>query len=44
MVLADPGFVIAQLVEAFDQLQVTLKGQGRVLPGGVKGGHKNPKT
>ena len=31
MVLADPSFVIAQLVKPLDQLQIALDGQGWVL-------------
>ena len=31
MVLADPGFVVAELVEQLDQLEVALDGQRRVL-------------
>ena len=43
MVLTDPGFVIAQLVQANDELQVTLKGEGGILTRGMKGGHKDAK-
>ena len=44
MMLADPGFVIAQFIETHDQFQVAFKGEGGVLTRGVKRSHKNTKT
>ena len=38
MVLTDPGLVEAELVEADDELEVALDGQGGVLADGVEGG------
>jgi hypothetical protein len=44
VVLADPGLVVAQLVETADQLEVTLEREGGVLPGGVKGGQEHAEA
>jgi hypothetical protein len=38
---AEPRFVVAELVETYDQFQVTLEGEGRVLPDGVEGGEED---
>ena len=43
VVLADPGFVESQIIQPFDQLKVTLQGQGGVLTYPVKRGHKGPE-
>ena len=42
--LADPGLVVAQLVEMLDQLQVTLQGQCWVLAHGMERSKEDPKT
>ena len=43
VVLADVGLVEPQHVQPFQQLQVPLQGQGRVLPHPVEGGQENPE-
>ncbi len=42
VVLADPGFVVAELVEQLDQLEVALEGEGGVLAEPVEGARKMP--
>jgi len=37
VVLADPSLVVAPLVETADRLEVTLEGEGGILPRWVKG-------
>ncbi|GAC1598626.1 MAG: hypothetical protein NVS3B21_24320 [Acidimicrobiales bacterium] len=37
MVFADPGLVISQLIEAHEQLQISLQSKRGVLPHGVEG-------
>ncbi len=36
VVLADPGLVIAQLVEVLDELEIALEGKGGILVDGMK--------
>ena len=43
VVFADIGCVKAQGIQPLQQFQVPLQGQGRVFPGPVKGGHKDPE-
>ena len=44
VVLADPGFVPAELVEVGDELEVALDGQRRVLPGSVERRHEDAEA
>ena len=44
VVFADPGFVVAQLVQVFDKFQVAFQGQRRVLSRGVERGHEDAET
>ena len=41
VVLADPGFVVAEVVEPLEQLQVTLQRQGGILAKPVEGSQEN---
>jgi hypothetical protein len=44
VVLADPGLVVAQLVEVLDQPQVAVDGAGRVLTRRVERGEEGSET
>src|SRR3954447_1091230 len=44
MVLADPGFVIAKLVEALNHLEISLQGSRRVLADGMEGGEEDSEA
>src|SRR5260370_38276020 len=41
MMLADEGFVVAELVERFDQLHFALETERRMLAHAMNGGHDN---
>ena len=38
--LADPGFVVAEGVEVFDQFDIALEGEGGVFADAVEGGEE----
>jgi hypothetical protein len=44
VVLADPGFVVAELVEVRDQVEVAFQRQGRVLTGRVERRHEDSEA
>ncbi len=44
VVLADPGLVVAELVEVHDQVEVAFEGQRRVLTGRVERRHEDSET
>ena len=44
VVLADPGFVVAELIEPLDQLQVAVDRQRGILAHAVKGRHENAEV
>ena len=41
VVFADPGFVVAQVVEPLQEFQVAFQGEGGVFADAVEGGHKD---
>ena len=43
VMLANPGFVKAEVVEPLHQLQVAFQGKGRVFAGPVERAHKDAK-
>src|SRR5438067_986595 len=44
MVLADPGFVVAELVQPLDQFEIALQRKGRVLIRAVEWGEEDPES